>query len=563
MTGVEVVCLLPARNCERDLDGYFESAARFADAVVALDDGSTDATAERLSSEPLVRALLRNPARPDYRGWNDGLNRNRLVTEAARLNPEWVVSLDADERLAADDASALRRFIEDEARPGHAYSFRVFRMIEDLHHYDLDRPWVCRLFAFEPGQRFPDSRLHFAVVPTSIPRERWIKTTIRIQHLSGLTESRRRSRFEKYVQADPERVWQQSYDHLLARPGRLKQWEERCPDLPLQQNGRVAGGYVPSDPKTCPLSLVVVLESGEPALDATLRLLRNRRHPYRLEVIVVAPSGSDARSSLKGVEHAVDGVRVVEAPAGEVGGARDAGLRAATGRFVWFPRSAGELTPESVGARVHAHEDGYAMVTGAVRNGTPTWVGWASYFLEHSLALPGVPAREVTASGAEYSYLRDALLRCSGWPVEAEEGDLGLVNLRLLDRGYGAYRTPEVTVVHHSPCTTVSDLVRHHFLRGCSLGRGLPDEDPARLGFILPRTESRNLITYVPGRLARMTLAVYRGGGGVRTRYVIALPLVAAAIVAQWSGLCSRALGIRPRTRLCMQARRRGMGKRQ
>lgn len=31
-----LVCLLPARNCEGDLPGYFESVSRFADAVVAL-----------------------------------------------------------------------------------------------------------------------------------------------------------------------------------------------------------------------------------------------------------------------------------------------------------------------------------------------------------------------------------------------------------------------------------------------------------------------------------------------------------------------------------------------
>src|SRR5207245_404863 len=35
-----LVCLLPARNCEEDLPGYFDSVRRFADAVVALDDGS-------------------------------------------------------------------------------------------------------------------------------------------------------------------------------------------------------------------------------------------------------------------------------------------------------------------------------------------------------------------------------------------------------------------------------------------------------------------------------------------------------------------------------------------
>ena len=63
-----LVCLLPVRSGEADLPGWFASVARCADAVVALDDGSTDRTRELLAAHPLVAALLTNPPRPDYRG---------------------------------------------------------------------------------------------------------------------------------------------------------------------------------------------------------------------------------------------------------------------------------------------------------------------------------------------------------------------------------------------------------------------------------------------------------------------------------------------------------------
>src|SRR5215212_6317434 len=68
---VKVVCLLPARNAAADLPGFFESAARFADAVVALDDGSTDETRELLEACPLVEVLITNPRRESYRRWDD------------------------------------------------------------------------------------------------------------------------------------------------------------------------------------------------------------------------------------------------------------------------------------------------------------------------------------------------------------------------------------------------------------------------------------------------------------------------------------------------------------
>src|SRR5215213_4777922 len=186
MSPANLVCLLPARNCEDDLNGFFTSARRFADAIVALDDGSTDGTRSALAAEPLVKALLTNPPRPSYEGWNDSANRNRLLKAAGDLSPDWIISVDADERLEEDDAVALRELIQTQAQARFAYALRVFRMVEDLRHYDLDRPWVGRLFAFEPGQTFGDSLLHFRAVPTSIPSERLIKTTIRIQHLAGI-----------------------------------------------------------------------------------------------------------------------------------------------------------------------------------------------------------------------------------------------------------------------------------------------------------------------------------------------------------------------------------------
>ena len=128
MSRTPVVCLLPARNAAADLPGYFESAARFCDAVVALDDGSTDETRELLEGCPLVKVLLTNQRQKSYRDWDDAANRNRLLDAAAELNPEWIISIDADERIDPSDAAALRDFLRWDALPGYAYGFRVFRM---------------------------------------------------------------------------------------------------------------------------------------------------------------------------------------------------------------------------------------------------------------------------------------------------------------------------------------------------------------------------------------------------------------------------------------------------
>ena len=236
----KVVCLLPARNCVDDLPGWFESVSSFADAVVALDDGSTDETGEQLAQHPLVAVGLHNPRRATYREWDDGANRNQLLHAAAALEPDWIISLDADERIPPDDGRALRQFIDEEARRGYAYGFNRYRMVDDLDHYDRIEQRAWRLFAFEPQARFPDRRLHFFPVPTAIPRRRWLPTSVRIQHLAGLTAQRRRARWEKFREADPDCRWEPDYEYTVAPPGERRPWHPRPPALPVMPASREA-----------------------------------------------------------------------------------------------------------------------------------------------------------------------------------------------------------------------------------------------------------------------------------------------------------------------------------
>ena len=216
--------VVPARRCataRRTFPATSSRSRRFADAVVALDDGSTDATREILDAAPAVEGVLRNPRATSYAGWDDAANRNRLLDAAAELDARLAARPRRRRAPGPRRRRGAARFLDREADAGCAYGMRVFRMIGGLEHYDRAALWVLPPLRVPPGRPLPDDRLHFVPVPTSIPRERWVQTTIRIQHLASLTEERRRARFDKYREADPGPPFQRDYENLLARPDAL------------------------------------------------------------------------------------------------------------------------------------------------------------------------------------------------------------------------------------------------------------------------------------------------------------------------------------------------------
>jgi glycosyltransferase involved in cell wall biosynthesis len=528
-----VVCLLPARNAAHYLPAWFESVGRFADVVVALDDGSTDETRAFLEAHPLVSRLLVNPRRESYAGWDDSANRNRLLAAASDLCPRWIMQLDADERMSGDDADALRRFLEDEADPSCAYLFRVFRMVDDLEHYDNERLWVGRLFAYEAGQCFPTERLHFVALPTSIPSSRWRRTTFRIQHLAGLTDERRRQRFEKYREVDAEHVFQRTYTHLLKPPGEVRQWYPRSPYL-----GALAHQPKPDaiEPVHEPLlSLVVVAQDDEAVIERSLAAILDQKCPDPFEVIVVT-SGTDATADI--VRSGFPDVRLVELDHPALPGeGRNVGLRIARGRYVSFPGSHVTVAPGSLTARVQAHRLGYAMVTGTMLNGTPTWAGWASYFLGNTTVLPGRPSQPLATPPVRCSYLRDALVEIGGFPEDMRAGEDTVVNNELFRRGYSAYRAREIVLVHHSPCRRPARLLAHHFERGRALGY-LMFAEAVRAGRYPNRGIARFVLTSVPTSLRTIWQRVRKWGPELRRRLWMASPLVVAGALSAWAGAC-------------------------
>ncbi len=539
--------LLPVRNGADELDEWFDAVGAVADVVIALDDGSTDTTVDVLTGHPLAHTVIRRPVRPDYGGWDDAANRQLLLDAAAHVQPQWVLYLDADERITADDAAALRAFLEVEATRGDAYGLRVHRMIGDDGHYDRDDLLVYRLFAWEPGLRLPHERLHFVPVPTTIPADRRRPTSIRIQHFASATAERRRRRFEKYRQADPDLEFQGDYGSLLDAPQTLSTWMPRSVDAPVlvepeprsvaTERGSGDDDAADSFDLDAPvLSAIVIARDDHDRIARTLESVVSQELDVPFEVIAVV-SGTDGTADV--VRTQFPTVHLVDLGPGPAlpGRARNAGLAVARGDYVSFPGSHIVLPPGSLAARVRAHELGYPMVTGSMRNANHTAAGWASYFLDHASVLPGSPSGELHFAPPHCSYDRELLVRQGGFPEDLRAGEDTVVNTALFNQGLRALRATDVELFHASPCTDAQSLVGHHFRRGRGLGRIMLDGIPPG-GRVITRTVMRRTgIEYLRRRRRVTASNVARfGDDEMRHEYRRVRRLVGAGIVAAWLG---------------------------
>jgi glycosyltransferase involved in cell wall biosynthesis len=524
--------LVPARNAEHLLPGWLASVSSYADAVLALDDGSTDRTSAILEDNPLVREVLTNPVRDGYHEWDDLANRQRLVDAALERGGQWLLFLDADERIDRDDGQALRRFLATEAVPGFAYGFEVFRMVEDEHHYDPRAMWVFRLFAVRDAVApLGSQRLHFVPVPSGIPIERWLRTSIRIQHSGSLTASHRRARFEKYLEADPENECQDDYTDLLEDPEFIGRWSPRASDLPvlLGVDGRYVDSLRELEGLAAPapaITAVVIAQNDDAVIERSIGALVSQDVDDEFEIILVC-SGTDG--TYEHVRSRYPTVRCVQLPHKALPGeARNAGLWMARGEYVTFPGSHVWLLPGSLAARLHAHEDGWDLVTGAVVNGNTTRAGWASYFLDHSTQIPSRPSSPYEGPPGHASYVTRDVRAVGGFPEHMRAGEDTVVNHRLFFAGDRTFFCAEAAFVHASPATTTRRLLRHHFQRGRAMGQIIRRRRRDGTGF----GDLRSIVSLPFWRLRAISVAMRDADDDLRREYRGVRGLVVAGALA-------------------------------
>ncbi len=219
-----LLALLAVRNGMRYLPGFLRNVAPQVDGIVALDDGSTDGSAELLSGHGAVLELLRNPV--DRPSWDEVGNHRALIAAALRHAADWVLCVDADERLEEAFRARAERVIARGALLGYsAYALRLRELWDSPGQYRVDGIWgrksVARFFRLRADHEFDPRELHAHKAPMQGMRGgRFPTTDLTIYHLAMQHADDRAARRARYEQADPDNRWQRiGYAYLTDTSG--------------------------------------------------------------------------------------------------------------------------------------------------------------------------------------------------------------------------------------------------------------------------------------------------------------------------------------------------------
>ena len=216
----------------RFLRTVLQEHRKYIDEAVIIDDGSTDDTAdicrEVLQGIPLQ--LVRNTV---SKFSNEAELRKQQWDEVLKTNPEWILSLDADEifeeRFAQDIGILLR---EDNC---DLFCFRLYDFWDD-NHYREDMYWRShqsyRPFLLRYREDFSyvwnDSPQHCGRLPENIFELSHQLSNLRLKHLGWSRPEYRLDKYLRYMLLDPDGQygWKEQYLSILDQHPKLVPWTE-------------------------------------------------------------------------------------------------------------------------------------------------------------------------------------------------------------------------------------------------------------------------------------------------------------------------------------------------
>jgi GT2 family glycosyltransferase len=205
-----LIALVQFKDELRYLPGLFENLAPHVDGVVALDDGSTDGSAEYVAGRPEVLELLPGLGG----GWDEASNRERLIRAAWEHGADWLYGIDADERVERHfRARAERILARAEADGESAFYVRLRELWDAPDRVRVDGVWSRKLkaclFRARRDHAFDRREFHGHWAPRNDREDdRFPIADLLVYHLRMVHADDRAARRARYEALDPEARWQ-------------------------------------------------------------------------------------------------------------------------------------------------------------------------------------------------------------------------------------------------------------------------------------------------------------------------------------------------------------------
>jgi glycosyltransferase involved in cell wall biosynthesis len=137
---------------EEQMIGDCLVSAQFADEIIVVDSFSTDRTLE-IARQHGGRIL-------QHEFWSHGAQVNWTLPQAKH---DWVLVLDADERVTPELAEEIQDLLRQPAHGGYWVCRQNFFLGREIHHGSFSGDWVLRLFRRDKG-RYQEMHVHSQVI---------------------------------------------------------------------------------------------------------------------------------------------------------------------------------------------------------------------------------------------------------------------------------------------------------------------------------------------------------------------------------------------------------------
>ena len=153
---IDLTVVILTKNEEENITDVIKNAAQLTKNILIVDSGSTDKTVE-LAKEACAQVV--------YRVWDNDFSAQRNFA-LDKVETEWVLYLDADERLTESLIAEIKKVINENKKALYKFERRTSAFGKDFKYGVLSPDYVKRMFPVKNGKW--QGKVHEGVI-TELP----------------------------------------------------------------------------------------------------------------------------------------------------------------------------------------------------------------------------------------------------------------------------------------------------------------------------------------------------------------------------------------------------------